>query len=126
MRLVRAMMALVIALSVAMLPAAGVAVSMVKSASQAATETTAKDMAVASDMSGAKEECCRDHVKAKPCDQSGGRCPLVFCAAQPVNLALSAAFRFDFLMVAGNPLPIPMDQVVTLHDSSPPFRPPRV
>ena len=124
MRIVRTMMALMIALSVAMLPAAGSAVSLIKSTSQAATEAMANDMA--SDMSGAMDECCPDQDKAKPCDQPSDRCPLAFCAAQAVNLAFAAPFRFDFPMAVGNPLPIPVDQVVTLHDSSPPFRPPRV
>ncbi len=126
MRLVRTMLALVIALSVAMLPTVGSATSIIKSASQAAAEATARDMTTASDMSGAMDECCPDHAKAKPCEQPSGQCPPAFCATPAVNLAFAAAFRFDSPMVAGNPLPIPVDQVVALHDSSPPFRPPRV
>jgi hypothetical protein len=126
MRFVRTMMAMVIALSVAMLPAAGAALPIVKSAPQAAAEAMAKDMGMASDMFGAMDECCPDHAKAGPCDQPSDQCPPAFCSIQTVNLAFAAAFRFDFPMIASDPLPIPTDQVVTLHDSSPPFRPPRV
>lgn len=125
MRLVRTMMALVIALSVAMLPAAGSAASVFKSTSQAVTEAMADDMAMASDMSGAMD-CCPDNVKTKPCDHPSGQCPMALCAVQFVNLAFVAGFRFEFPLVEGNPLPILVDQVVTLHGSSPPFRPPRV
>lgn len=125
MRLLRTMMAVVIALSVAMLPAAGAAVSIVKSSPQAATEMMAEDMTMSSDMPSAMD-CCPDSAKDKRCDHPNGQCPMAFCAAQSINLALATAFRFDFPLVAGNPLPIPVDQVVTLRGSSPPFRPPRV
>lgn len=125
MRLLRTMMALVIALSVAMLPAAGAAVSIAKSSPQAATEMMAEDMTMSSDMPSAMD-CCPDSAKDKRCDHPNGQCPMAFCAAQSINLALATAFRFDFPLVAGNPLPIPVDQVVTLRGSSPPFRPPRV
>ena len=119
MRFVRMIMALVIALSVAMLPAVGTAASVVKSTSQAATE------AMADDMSGVMD-CCPDDAKTKLCDHPSGRCPMAFCAVQSLNLALAGVFRFEVPSVEGNPLPIPTDQVVALHDSSPPFRPPRV
>ncbi len=125
MRLLRTMMALVIALSVAMLPAAGAAVSIVKSSPQVATEMMAEDMTMSSDMPSAMD-CCPDSAKDKRCDHPNGQCPMAFCAVQSINLALATAFRFDFPLVAGNPLPIPVDQVVTLRGSSPPFRPPRV
>jgi hypothetical protein len=123
MQLVRTMMALAIALSVAMLPAAGSA--MFIATPQAAAEAMADDMAMVSDMSGAME-CRPYHATPKPCDHPSGQCPMAFCAAQPVNLAFAAAYGFDLPMVAGTPLPIPTDQVVALHGSSLPFRPPRV
>jgi hypothetical protein len=125
MRLVRTMMALVIALSVAMLPAAGAAASVIKSVPQASTSAMADDMAMTSDMSGVMD-CCPDFAKSRPCDHPSGQCPMAFCAVQLVNLAFAAAFGFDLPLVAGTPLPIPTDQVVALHSSSPPFRPPRV
>jgi hypothetical protein len=126
MRIFRIMMALVIALSVAMLPTAGSAVSIVNPASQDASDamSVSKDMIMASDMSGAMDECCPDH--AKPCDQPTHQCPLACCMVQPISLAGVAAFHLNSPIVAGNPLPIPVDQVVALHSGSPPFRPPRI
>jgi hypothetical protein len=120
------MMALVIALSVAMLPAAGLAASVVKSTSQATSEAMTKHMAMSSHMPGAMDECCPDHVKGKPCNQPSDQCPMACCAGQPMSLASTAIFRLDVPVIAGNPLPIPVDQVVSLHSGSPPFRPPRV
>jgi hypothetical protein len=122
MRTLRMMMALVIALSVALLPTAGSAMSVISSASQDAS----RDLTIASDMSGVMDECCPDHAKDKPCDQPNDHCPMAFCGAQLLNLALTDAFRFNSPTAAGDPLPIPVDQVVALHSGSPPFRPPRV
>lgn len=122
MRLLRTMLALMIALSVALLPQAGSVAFIVKSAPHAASES----MAMETDASDVMDECCPDHGKSKPCDQPTDRCPMVFCAVQPVNLAATDPFRFDFPMTAATPLPLPADQVVALHAGSPPFRPPRV
>ena len=126
MRIVRMMMALVIGLSVALLPTAGSAVSIIGSASQEASEAMSKDTTMASDMSGAMDECCPDLAKDNTCDQPGDHCPMAFCGAQLLNLALTDVFRFNSPAAAGHLLPIPADQVVTLHSGSPPFRPPRV
>jgi predicted deacylase len=118
-------MALVIALSVALLPTAGSAASIVGS-SQDAYRAMAKDMTMASDMSGAMDECCPDQAKDTPCDRTSNHCPMVCCAGQSLNFAVFDAFRFNSPTAAGNLLPIPADQVVDLHSGSPPFRPPRV
>jgi hypothetical protein len=126
MRFFRTMIALLIALSVAMLPAAGSAASVVKSEPRAASEAMAKDMTMASDMSDVMDECCPDHANTKPCDQPNDQCPMAFCAVQLVNLASVDVFRFDFPITAATLLPLPADQVVSLHAGSPPFRPPRV
>jgi hypothetical protein len=125
MQTFRVIMALVIALSVALLPTAGSAVSIVGS-SQDAHRAVSKDMSMASDMSGAMDECCPDQAKDKPCDQSSNHCPMVCCAGQLLNLAVFDVFRFNSPTAAGNPLPIPVDQVVAVNSGSPPFRPPRV
>jgi hypothetical protein len=127
MRLVRTMMAFLIALSVAMLPTAGSAVSVVSSASQAESQSMfGNDMAMASSVSGAMDERCPDLAKTKPCDQSSDQCPMAFCAAQLVSLASTGAFHFDFPVRIGSALLIPLDQVVSLHGGSPPFRPPQI
>jgi hypothetical protein len=124
--MVRMIMTLVIALSVAILPAAGSAVSIANPASKGASEAMSKDMTRASDMSSAMNECCPDHAKTRPCDRSSEQCPMAPCAAQPVNIASAAVLSFDLPFVMGQSLPIPVDQVVALYSGSPPFRPPRV
>ena len=126
MRWFRTMLAMMIALSVAMLPAAGSAAPIVKSEPSVASKTMAKDIAMASDMSDAMDECCPDHGKSRPCDQPNDHCPLAFCAAQLVNLASADLFHFDVPITAATLLPLPADQVLSLHAGSPPFRPPRV
>jgi hypothetical protein len=126
MHLLRTMLALMIALSVALLPQAGSAALIVKSGPHVASGTMAKSMAMDTDASDVMDECCPDHGKSKPCDQPTDRCPMVFCAVQPVNLAATDPFRFDFPMTVATLLPLPADQVVALHAGSPPFRPPRV
>jgi hypothetical protein len=126
MRFFRVILALVIALSVAMLPTVGSVASMISATAQVATEVASMDMAMMSEMSAAMDDCCPDHAKTKPCDPLSDRCPMTFCAAQPVSIASPTVFHFDFPILVGNPLPIPVDQVVSLHSGSPPFRPPRV
>ncbi len=120
-------MAVMIALSVALLPMAGSVASVVNSASQssaAGTKGMAMDEAMASDMAGAMDECCPD--RAKPCDQPSGHCTMACCCAAPLNLASTIAYRLDIPPFAGQLLPIPVDQTVALHSGRPPFRPPRV
>jgi hypothetical protein len=81
-------------------------------------------MAMSDEISAAMDDFCPDHAKANPCDQPSDQCLMGFCAAQSVSIAIAADFQFP--LVAGNPLPILMDQVVGHQSGSPPFRPPRV
>jgi hypothetical protein len=125
MRLSRTILALVTALSVAMLPMAGAAIS--GSMAHGLAEVASQEMAiVTSDVQEALDDCCSDQTKANPCDRPSDQCPLAFCASQSGTIADITSFPFDFPIVAGNPLPIPVDQVVALHSGTPPFRPPRV
>jgi len=126
MRFVRVILALMIALSVAMLPTVGSAASTVSATAQGASEVASMDMAMMSEMSAAMDDCCPDHARTNPCDSLGDRCPMAFCAAQPVSIASPTVFHFDFSILVGNPVPVLVDQVVSLHRGSPPFRPPRV
>jgi len=130
MRIVRAMMALLIALSVALLPTVGSAASMVHAAAQGTSEGTSMamsaDMAMPSDMSNAMDDCCPDNAKAKPGDHTRHQCPMACCVGPLTNLADAAAFRLNSPLAAGHRLPLPEDQVVSLRSGSPPFRPPRV
>ena len=125
MRLVRAILALVIGLSVAMLPAAGFAMPVLSSAAQASSEAE-PTMMTSSDMSAAMHDCCPGEAQGQPCDHPSDQCPMAFCAAQPVSIASPPVFQFDLPLHLANPLPITVDQVVSLHSGSPPFRPPRV
>jgi len=112
-------MALMIALSVAALPAAGSASIIVKSADM--TMASAPD----TEMSAAMDDCCPDQTK--PCDQSSDQCQsMASCALQSVNLADVAASSLKYPPVPENPVPMLRDQAVPLYGGSPPFRPPRV
>jgi hypothetical protein len=126
MRLVRAILAVVIGLSVAMLPAAGFAAPVINSAAQGPSEAEPAKMTTSSEMPAAMHDCCPDKTEGQPCDPSNDHCPMAFCAAQPVSIASAAVFQLDFPIPVANLLPIPVDQVVSLHSGSPPFRPPRV
>ncbi len=127
MRLVRMVMALMIALSLAMLPTAGLAVSVPDLKSQPATEGMAKEMAMASELSGAMDECCPDHMKSAPSHTAGYKCNMGLCCAGG-SLARGdvAPIGFVFLSASASKVAIPADQIVSVRGSSPPFRPPRV
>jgi hypothetical protein len=123
---VRTIMALVIAVSVAMLPIGRVAASIMMPAGQAVLGEVPEAMAATSQMPDAADDCCADQTKSSPCDQPSGHCPTAFCASSPGSIAYTAAFRFGFPIAAAMLLPIPMDQTVSRRSGSPPFRPPRV
>lgn len=124
MRFVRTIMVVVIALSVATLPIA--AAFMPGSKAQGTSVDMPGEMAMPSEMSAAMHDCCPDHAKRESNDHSSKGCPMACCAVQLAGIANAAAFRLDFPIAAGISLPIPVDQVVASHSSSPPFRPPRV
>ncbi len=127
MRLVRTMMALMIALSLAVLPTAASAVSVPDLKSQPAMEGMAKEMAMASELSGAMDECCPDHMKSAPSHTAGYKCNMgLCCAGGSVALGDVAPVGFEFLSGTASKVAIPADQIVSARRSSPPFRPPRV
>jgi len=117
---------MVIVLSVAVLPAAGFATPVIGSAVQDPSEPEPAKMITSSETPAAMHDCCPDQANGQPCDQSNDQCPMVFCAAAPMSIASPSVFQFDFPLLSANLLPIPEDQVVSLHSGSPPFRPPRV
>lgn len=123
---VRTIMALVIAVSVAMLPIGRVAASIMMPAGQAVLGAVPEAMAATSQMPDAADGCCADQAKSSPCDQPSGHCPTAFCTPSSGSIANAAAFRFDFPIAAAMLLPIPTDQTVSRRIGSPPFRPPRV
>jgi hypothetical protein len=126
MHLVRTIMVLVIALSVAMLPTAGSAAFMLGSKAQGTSVDTPGEMAMPSEMPSAMDDCCPDHAKSESEDHSSHQCPVACCMGQLVSIADTAGFCLDFPIAAGTSLPIPADQVVPSRGGSPPFHPPRV
>lgn len=119
---------MVIVLSVAMLPVAGFATPVIGSAVQDPSEAEAEaaKMMTSSETPAAMQDCCPDEANGQPCDHSSDQCPMACCSALTVNIASPAVFQFDPPLLLANPLPVPDDQVVSLHSRSPPFRPPRV
>lgn len=121
MRVVRTIFAMVIALSVAVLPVGGSVALGVGLMAQGASE----EISMAPEMS-AMDESCPDHAKANRCDRPGVQCRAACCVASPASIAQAAYSRVDPPTVAAELLPLPVDQVVCLQSSSPPYRPPRV
>ena len=119
MRVVRAIFAIVIALSVAVLPTGG------SVALGAGLMTKGEEISMGPEMS-AMDENCPDHAKANRCDRPSVQCRAACCVSSPASIAQAAYFRLNPPIVAEELLPLPVDQVVCLQSSSPPYRPPRV
>jgi hypothetical protein len=113
MCIARTILVLLIALSVALLPAAAGAGLSSKSA-----DTT--EMSAMEDM-----DCCPH--KVNPCDQMDGCTSMATCALHCFNFAASGVPLpvVDLLMLADN-MPVLQDGNVPSQSGSPPFRPPRV
>lgn len=126
MRLLRTVMVVMIALSVAMLPTAGSAAFMSGSKAQAASGVMSGEMAMPPELSAAMHHCCPHHLKRNPAGHSSDQCPMAVCAAQAFVVTGYTAFDFRRSNTAGRSLAIPADQVLSAHRGSPPFRPPRV
>ena len=124
MRIGRTILALLLALSVAMLPAAagaGVSSKSPETADMSATDMSGTDMS-GNDMSAM--DCCPH--KANPCDQANDCGTMAACALKSFSFAGASwstiVFPSSFATLAisfgGGPPPS--------QTSSPPFRPPRV
>lgn len=123
MRFTRIFMAVAVALSVAMLPVAGSASFVLKSADISESSASA-ETAPGTDMS-AMDDCCPD--QEKPCAQRGDQCQsMASCPFLSVNVADVSVSSLKHPALSGNLLPTLVDQAAPLHDGSPPFRPPRV
>jgi hypothetical protein len=107
-------MAFVIALSVAMLPAASATAVSGKSA----------EMAASGDMFAAMDDCCPDPTK--PCDQGGNQCQSMACAHQSFSISNVAVLQLTYPSMPGHLLTTLTDQAAPLRAGNPPFRPPRV
>jgi hypothetical protein len=108
----RTILALLIALSVAMLPAAVGSGLGIKSA----------DM---TEMSSMEDMDCCPH-KANPCDQMDGCTSMAACALHCFSFLGSASLPFAYPLALANRMPVLQDGNIHSQTSSPPFRPPRV
>ncbi len=122
MRLVRTILALAIAVSLAMLPVGASATGFVMASGEA---HSSMHMGASSDMS--MDDCCPDDVKGAPSHTDGYKCGMgLCCVGGSIALSDVRAIGFAFLPAAGRKLAIPADQTVSVRGGSPPFRPPRV
>lgn len=116
MRLARTIVAVVIAMSVAMLPTAGPASISAKSS---------HELTVSADMAMAMDDCCPDH--SKPCNQGGDQCQsMASCVHHTFSFLELAVSHIAYSLVLGDELIALVDQAVPLHAAGAPFRPPRV
>ena len=122
MRLVRAMLAFMIAISLAMVPlGASAAAHAMPSGGMKANMT----MAGAGDMS--MDECCPDDMDGKTSHTDGQKCGMgVCCIGGAVAFDAVRPIAFGPSAVAASKIAIPSDQVADLRGTSPPFRPPRI
>jgi hypothetical protein len=131
MRIARRILALLIAFSVAVLPAVGSAVALTQSASDMAApkpphvhvdavEAASNPMAMAEPM----DDCC-DHG-TMPCDHGKSCASALICAMHCFSFTTVEASEIVLpLTVAAKVLP-PADFAVPSRTGAPPFRPPRV
>ena len=112
MRIARTILALLITLSVALLPAAGGAGLASKSAGTI-------EMSAMEDM-----DCCPH--KADPCDRMDGCASMAGCALHCFNFAVGGAQLPIVALTLADNTPVLQDDNVPSQSGSPPFRPPRV
>ena len=109
----RTVLALVIAFSVAILPAAGGAAIVMESAGMSVSE--------------AMPDCCEHH--GIPCDKlpkaKDGCCSMAACALMCFNFSASSFSDLIFPPVVTEALPMLATNCLTSQMGSPPFRPPR-
>jgi hypothetical protein len=115
MNLARTIMALMIALSVALLPAAAGAGVDLKSADKSADMT---------DMSAMGHDCCPP--KADPCDKAMGDCSsMAACALKCFSFSAALFSTVVFRSILPSVAPQFESHLFRLQIGSPPFRPPR-
>lgn len=111
MVLTRTILAVLIALSVAMLPVAG----------NAATGMTSAEVSVSEPM----DDCCPH--SANPCEKAiDDCCSMAECMLTCVSFADSSFVGLLLSLIPATPTPSLVSQVVRPQAGSPPFRPPRV
>lgn len=113
MHLARAIFVLVVALSLAMLPAAGAFASVAKHGSSAVSESMS--------------DCAHHSGQDRSNDKADHTSCAVACAGMCWGQSNAAAYPVQFTLLGGSPIPqIVSDDATGPHDASPPFRPPRL
>ena len=121
MRLIRTILALTIAISLAVLPLG---------ASTSGAATSSNDMQPSMQMAGhddtSTHDCCPGDADGKISHNDRYQCGMGFCCIGGVlTLGDVRPIAFGFLAIAARKIAIPADQVVSYRGGSPPFRPPR-
>lgn len=119
LRLGQNILALLIAISVAMLPIAGSAIAKPMGPVGVMENVGPVD----SDMM-VMDDCCPDHPK--PCAGDDMCQSMAACAFQSVALPSASISQLAYLAQRGTLLPVLTDRAVPLHAAGPPFRPPRI
>jgi hypothetical protein len=123
MGVIRTILALAIALSVALLPAAKVGALTVKPndmATLAGSMSMSDDVAMADDM----PDCC---PRTNPCDKGMGDCAsMTGCFLKCFGFSGAPVAIVLFALRAGRVMPPLATEAVRSQTGSPPFRPPRV
>jgi len=125
MRLVRTILALAIAASLALLPVGASAAGLAMAPADAGH---GMHMDAAADMSAtmSMDPCCPDDMNGTAPHTDGYKCAMGVCCAGAVAMGAVEAVRFTLLSVGGSRIALPADQIVAFRGGSPPFRPPRV
>ena len=124
MTLVRTILALLIAMSVAILPAAGAAPFKLKS--QDATEMSASEPMYDEPMHDEPmHDCCPP--AANPCDRAMDDCgTMATCALKCFSYSTGASSPLSFPLTLASVMPLFESSDFHSQTGSPPFRPPRV
>ena len=122
MRLVRTILALAIAVSLAMLPLG---------ASAAGRAMSSDDMKIGMQMADhadmSMDDCCPNGMDSKTSHTDGYKCGMgVCCIGGTLALGDVRPIAFGFFAATASKIAIPSDQVVDFRNASPPFRPPRI
>ena len=120
MSLGRTILALVVAISVAMLPVAGSAATPAKSLNMSGMSVS-DEMSSADDMS----DCCPH--QSNPCDKSMADCGyMAVCALKCFGFSAGFSSPFVFPLRSSTVAPSLASNSYRSHPGIPPFRPPRV
>ena len=133
MRLVRAILGLVIAFSLALLPVGasashGVGPTDVMGATDTAAAVMLMDSSMEMGSAGmSMDDCCPDGMKGPVSHAATDKCNMGFCCAGGMSaLDDVRVVMLALLSAKAIKLGIPADQVAAFESDGPPFRPPRV